>query len=73
MVQRRKERRGVAREEKRMMSIWHRVGWKKQEGHSRKLSFSCRIEQQLQHLLRIKLFRMLSETLSPRKKLQSRE
>lgn len=78
MVQRRKERRGFAREEKRMMSIWHRVRWKKQEGHSRKLSFFYRIEhqrqqQQQQQLLHIKLFGMLSETLSPQKKLQSRE
>jgi hypothetical protein len=54
MVQRRKERRGFAREEKRMMSIWHRVRWKKQEGHSRNLSFTYRIVHQQQHLLHIK-------------------
>jgi hypothetical protein len=56
MVQRRKERRGFAREEKRMMSIWHRVRWKKQEGHSKKNSFTYRIvhQQQQQHLLHIK-------------------
>jgi hypothetical protein len=38
-MQKRKERRGFVREEKRMMSIWHIVWWRKQEGHNKKKLF----------------------------------
>jgi hypothetical protein len=38
-MQKRKERRGFAQEEKKMMLIWHKVWWRKQEGHNRKKIF----------------------------------
>jgi len=36
MMQKIKKRRGFAWEEKKMMSIWHKACWRKQEGHSKK-------------------------------------
>jgi hypothetical protein len=35
-MQNRKEKKGFDQEKKKMMSIWHKVQWKKQEGHNRK-------------------------------------
>jgi hypothetical protein len=35
MMQKRKEKRGFVRKEKKMMSVWHKMWWRKQEGHSK--------------------------------------